>query len=181
MRKKALIILGVFLTLLFTSGITYSIFSSEALLTSTDQKIAEFIFNTERLTNLDLPLSEMKPGDEENFLFAVSNSAEEKYSKVNINYQIIVKTYHFIPFILELYQENNEEEILIGVCDENSSRNELNELVCNMPLNLFTHSTNNVHNYRLHVKFPEEYNDESYSGLVDFLNLEIKSWQKIEN
>ncbi len=180
MRKKIFIIFGSLLMLIFSSGITYSVFNSEASLISPDQKIAEFIFNSERVSDIDLPLTEMKPGEEKDLLFAVSNSNEEKYSKVDIEYQITLTTYHFIPLVIELYQlGDGEEETLVGVCDESKSRNEFNELVCNMPENLYKHDDNKLHNYRLYLKFPEEFNDESYAGLVDFINLKIKSEQKI--
>ncbi|NLL01812.1 MAG: hypothetical protein GX265_02190 [Mollicutes bacterium] len=178
MRKRIYIIFGSFLMLLFTSGITYSVFTSNALLVSPDQSIAEFIFNFERVSDIDVPLTEMKPGDEKNILFAVSNSNEETYSKVDIEYQITLTTYHFIPLVIELYQVD-DEETLIGTCDESKSRNELNELVCNMPKTLYEYDEEDLHNYRLHLVFPPEYNDESYVDLVDFINLKIKSEQKI--
>ena len=34
-------------------------------------------------------------------------------------------------------------------------------------------------NYKLRISFPEEYNDEIYSNLVDYIDIEIKSWQKV--
>ena len=37
-----------------------------------------------------------------------------------------------------------------------------------------------IDDYKLKIKFPSEYNDEIYSNLVDFISMEIKSWQKIE-
>jgi hypothetical protein len=36
-------------------------------------------------------------------------------------------------------------------------------------------------NYKLKVTFPSQYNGEVYSDLVDYINIEIKSWQKTEN
>jgi hypothetical protein len=40
------------------------------------------------------------------------------------------------------------------------------------------HSSERLDNYKLKVKFSNEYNDEVYSNLTDYINLEIKSWQK---
>ena len=42
------------------------------------------------------------------------------------------------------------------------------------------HSEGSSDEFNLVVKFPKEYNSESYSGLVDFLNIELKSWQKTD-
>ena len=32
-------------------------------------------------------------------------------------------------------------------------------------------------NYRLEVEFPSKFNSEVYTDLVDFIDIEIKSWQ----
>ena len=41
------------------------------------------------------------------------------------------------------------------------------------------HSEEVLDDYKLNITFPEQYNSESYSELVDFIDLEIKSWQTI--
>jgi hypothetical protein len=41
------------------------------------------------------------------------------------------------------------------------------------------HSETNLDNYKITVEFPSEYNDEIYANLVDYINIEAKSWQKI--
>ena len=33
-------------------------------------------------------------------------------------------------------------------------------------------------NYRLNISFPQDYNDSSYSNITDYIDIEIKSWQK---
>ena len=99
----------------------------------------------------------------------------KKRTVADIEYQITLTTYHFMPW----QNYSDDEETLIGTCDESKSRNELNELVCNMPKTLYEYDEEDLHNYRLHLVFPPEYNDESYVDLVDFINLKIKSEQKI--
>ena len=42
-----------------------------------------------------------------------------------------------------------------------------------------TYSNSEIHNYKLEVEFPSTYNSEEYTNLVDYINLEINSWQKI--
>ena len=128
---------------------------------------------------INLNLKDMVPGVNSQYDFSVKNSKNDKVSDVTIEYQITIKTYHFIPLEINLYQIVNNEEVYIGTCDESYTRNEDNELVCNMPIKEMVKSTNTMDNYRLKLNFSSEYSDIKYSDLVDFINIEINSWQKI--
>lgn len=178
MKIKILKILAIIVLAVFGLGITYSIFSSDTL-GSTNQKIAKFIFNAEELDILSLPITDLKPGYTNDFDFSVSNSLDEKTSDVTIEYQITIKTFHLVPLNIELYKIYDEEENLLINCDESYSRNDNNELVCNLQIEELDYSKEEKDNYKLKISFPEEYNDITYSNLVDFIDLEIKSWQKI--
>jgi hypothetical protein len=72
-----------------------------------------------------------------------------------------------------------EKDELIGTCDESEGRNANNELVCAMPLGTLKNTVKEIDNYKLVVIFPSQYNDVSYSNLVDYISIEIESWQKI--
>ena len=65
-------------------------------------------------------------------------------------------------------------------CDENYTRDENKQLLCNSPVQEMGYSREETVNYKLKVIFPEEYNDEIYANLVDYVDVEIKSWQKID-
>ena len=41
------------------------------------------------------------------------------------------------------------------------------------------YTTNVNDDYELKVEFDEKYNEEEYSDLVDYIDIEIKSWQKV--
>jgi len=177
MRKITIIITLVILIL--GVGITYSLFFSGARLASTDQSIAQFVFNTDEMSNISIPLIDLIPGDNKDYFFQVSNTDAGLTSQVTIEYQIILKTYHFIPFSIKLYRVGPIEDLLISECNETFTRNAANELVCNMPIAEMVYSLNVSHEYRLNIEFPTAFNDEMYAGLVDFVDLEIRSWQKI--
>lgn len=178
-KKKLILIvmLGVFV--IFLTGITYSLFNSNVNLLSTNQGIASFVFETENLDSIDLELSGLKPGDKKEYLFSVTNTKKDKISDVTVNYQLTIKTYHFIPIIINLYKIEEEQEEFIDSCDENDSRNSENKLVCNMPISTLTNTVEQTDDYKLEIYFPSEYNDVSYANLVDFISIEIQSWQKI--
>lgn len=179
-RKKVLLLLMFISFVLFSSGITYSIFTSGTVLDINNQKIAKFVFNTEKLDHLELSLVDLNPGDSDEYAFSVSNSIDEVLSNITVEYQIVVKTFHLIPLDIMLYKIENEEEVLIMSCDETYSRNEDNELICNSELQEMPYTNEINDNYKLKVSFPEIYKEEIYSNLVDYIDLEIKSWQKIE-
>ncbi|MDD4705608.1 MAG: hypothetical protein PHS24_00130 [Bacilli bacterium] len=173
-KKRFKLILVVMI--IFSLGITYSVFQSSAGLVIEDQNIAKFVFNTKQLDDINIPLLDIKPGENKEYLFSVANNENGNKSDVSFEYQIIIKTYHFIPLKITLYKD----ETIFGVCDETYSRNQNNELVCNMPVNSVDYNTEKTNYYKLLVNFPAEYDDSIYSGLVDYINLEIKSWQLVE-
>lgn len=173
MRKMRIILL---LLTVFSIGITYSVFQSGSHMNIDDMKIAKFLFDSELQDDINLEVSSLLPGDEKEYQFAVTNRLGDAQSDVSVEYQISLSTYHFIPLDIELYLLDGEE-ILVLDCDESYSRNEYNELVCNTEPRILLHDENKNHNYSLKLIFNEEYNDEAFSGLVDFIKVDIKSWQ----
>ena len=179
MKKKIYLVIILIMLITFFSGITYSFFHSSASMNSSNQEIAGFIFEATDLDQIDLNLNGLIPGESREYLFSVTNKSDENVSDVNIEYQLSIKTYHFIPLTIDLYQIKDEKETLVGSCDEKSERNSENELVCAMPISTLINSEEQIDDYKLKISFPSKYNDISYSNLVDYINIEIESWQKI--
>ena len=180
MRNKIIliIILGALVT--FLSGITYSLFNSKATMISANQGIASFIFEANNLDHIDLDLNGLVPGDTREYLFSVTNTNKKnKVSEVTVEYKLILKTYHFMPLVINLYKVGEEEGTPIGTCDEKAGRNVNNELICPMPLGTLENEVEQTDDYKLIITFPKEYNDVSYANLVDYISIEIESWQKI--
>jgi len=175
MKYKILIALFVIVFLVLSSGLTYSYFNSSVDFISVDQKIASFIFDTETLDRLELPLVDLKPGQTNEYNFSVSNTKQDKTSDVTILYQLTILTPHFTPLIIEVYKG----EELVMTCDENYSRNSNNELVCNTDVFELSHSKVKTDDYKLKITFDERYSDLSYTDLIDYINIEIKSYQKV--
>lgn len=177
--KKKLVVCLLFVTLIvFGTGITYSVFTSDSILNS-NQKIAKFIFNTETLDELELSLTDLYPGVKKEYQFSVSNNSSGKTSNVTLNYNMIIKTYHFMPIDINLYKLEEGKETLVMNCDETYNRNDENEVVCNTDIEEMSYSNDEIHNYKIEVSFPSTYNSEEYTDLVDYINIEINSWQKI--
>ncbi len=180
LKHKIFIILYVFLFLMFGISMTYSVFRSNSTLASGNQNIAKFVFNNEGLDELEIPLINLVPNAPQEYLFQISNNGDSNVSNVSIDYQLSIKTYHFIPLKIELYLIENGKDVLVLDCNEETyTRNENNELLCNTATRTLEHSTEVVDNYKLIVKFEDGYSNASYSNLVDYINIEINSWQKI--
>ena len=175
-RLRVLIVLSCSIILLCGTGITYSLFVSDSKLIA-NQKVAKFVFDAKKTDLIELPINNLNPGDVVDYNFQVSNNLDNKKSEVTINYQMIIKTYHFMPLKLELFKLENDEEKLILSCDESYGRNEDNQVLCNTDIQKLAHNDKNADDYVMKVTFPEEYNSESYAELVDYVDIEIKSWQ----
>ena len=174
-KYKIIISLLIVTALILSSGLTYSYFTSNVSSSSIDQKIASFVFDTETLDRLELPLIDLTPGESKEYEFSVSNTKEDVTSDVAILYQLTILTPHFSPLIIEIYKG----EDLVLSCDETYSRNSNNELVCNTEEFELSHDEENSDDYKLKVTFDEDYDDLSYSNLLDNINIEIKSYQKV--
>jgi hypothetical protein len=178
MKKKVFMILLIGV-LIFCSVITYSYFNSNSRLDSDKQDIAKFIFEVDDLNELEIPLIDLYPGAEQELLFSVKNNFEGIINHVSTEYQITIKTYHLVPLTINLYKLNSEGEELILTCDETFSRNDYNELICESPIEEMGYDEEEYNDYKLLITFPVEFNDAIYSNLVDYINLEVKGWQKI--
>ncbi len=174
--KKIIIISVLAILILVGVGVTYSMYTS-ASSTSTDISLAAFVVNAEKKEQINIPLSNMKPGDNLEYEFGISNNSNSKRSEVNIKYNIVIKTMHFMPLEIELYDADDE---LILSCDEETERNEENELECISEDIIMPYEEDKEDDYTLKIVFPVEYNSSEYSSLVDYINLEINSSQKID-
>ena len=174
-KYKILISLLIITVVILSSGLTYSYFTSSVSSSTVDQKIASFVFDTETLDRLELPLIDLTPGESKEYDFSVSNTKEDVTSDVTILYQLTVLTPHYSPLIIEIYKG----EDLILSCDETYSRNDNNELVCNTDTFELSHDEENSDDYKLKLTFDSRYDDIAYSNLMDYINIEIKSYQKV--
>ncbi|MFA5602765.1 MAG: hypothetical protein WDA21_03400 [Bacilli bacterium] len=181
MKKKTKVLIILTAAIFFTSifVMAYSHFNSQVSMNG-EQNIARFIFDAESLDEIQLPLVDLNPGDTKEYLFSVTNNKLGFVSNVTIAYQMIIKTYHLIPLTIELYALDGELEELLITCDENFERNEQNEILCELPTIEMKYEEEELDNYKLKVEFQDDYDDAIYADLVDFIKIELKSWQKLE-
>ena len=175
MKYKIMMVLLIIVFFVLSLGLTYSYFNSSSSVSTVDQRLAHFVFDTETLDRLELPLIDLTPGVVNSYNFSISNTSDEVTSDVTIEYELTILTPHFTPLIIELYKDDE----LVMSCDETYSRNENNELVCNSSMQELSHDDEYTDDYVLKVTFDGNYSDEMYSNLIDYINIEIKSYQKV--
>ena len=177
MKKRiTLIIMFGFLNILLV-GATYSFFTSKTGLFA-NQNIAKFVFNAEDTNKISVPITNLNPGDSTSYTFDVKNNVGDVVSQVSINYQCIIKTYHLMHLEIKLFKVNESEELIL-TCDESFGRDEDKQLICNSLVQKMDYDVKSADKYRLDIKFPEEYNSEDFMGLVDYIDIDIRSWQVI--
>ena len=182
MQRKSKIKLNIIVLLLsgimfvVGSSITFSLFTSGSRFIA-NQKIAKFVFNAQKTDLIELPITNLNPGDKMEYTFQVANTLNSKRSEVTIDYQISIKTYHFMPLDIELFKIEDKQESKILTCNENYSRNIDNQLLCNGNIQTLNHDIDKLDEYKLKIKFPEIYNEEYYTELVDYIDIDISSWQ----
>ena len=182
-KYKILLILFVLTIIVLGSGITYSIFTSRAQTSLASQDIAKFVFDARLLDSIEVPLTSIKPGDTKEYEFSVSNNSlinnATAVSNVTLEYQINISTYHFMPLSIRLIKMDGTMQDL-ECTEESYSRNEENKLICNTPTQTMAYDVMDNDAYKLIITFPSRYNTEAYTNLVDYIDLEISSWQKVE-
>ncbi len=177
MKKRiTLIIMFGFLNILLV-GVTYSFFTSDTKFFA-NQDIAKFVFNSEETSSISVPITDLNPGDTTSYTFEVANNVDDVVSQVSINYQVIIKTYHLMPLEIKLFKTGGADELIL-TCDESFSRDSDNQLVCNSLVQEMVYDVKSSDKYRLDIKFSEEYNNEDYTDLVDYIDINIRSWQVI--
>ena len=176
MKRRIVIIIILFMMLISFSKITYSLFTSGTLLSLEQMEIAEFIFETKRTNHIELEFTDFKPKDTNEYYFEVTNTKDNIITNVTTEYQIMIKTFHFMPLLIELYKDDD----IVMVCNEDYLRNSDNALVCDSKVWEMGHNSTTTEEFKIKVSFPSQYNSQEYTELVDYIDLDISSWQKID-
>ena len=154
-KKKIMIIVICSFILVAGTGITYSLFTSNSNLIA-NQKIAQFIFEATKTDSIELPITDLNPGDSASYTFEVTNNVDDVVSQVSINYQCIIKTYHLMPLEIKLFKTGNVEELVL-TCDETFGRDTDNQVVCNSLVQKMDYDDKSSDTYRLDISIPEKY------------------------
>ena len=179
MRNKLKIILILVLLIPCFYKITYSFFNTETSILAKNGEIAEFIFEAKRTSHIELDFENLKAGESREYDFQVTNTKDDNITNVTTEYQITIKTFHFMPLLIELYK--NDE--LVMTCEENEKylRDADNALVCDSDIWELDHVSSKTDDFKIKILFPSQYNSLEYTDLVDYIDIDISSWQKLNS
>lgn len=182
-RAKIMVILLAISILVLSTGITYSYFTSGATITS-NQALAKFNFNSELSDAISIPIIDLVPGDIKTYTFGIANGdTSENRSDVNIEYRIIIKTFGTMPLDIKLSSLDGEEKEVQFTCNEGDGSRTDVERICASSSDspyLLEYLVNEENIYELEVNYPDTYSDSVYSKLVDYIEIELNSWQKVD-
>lgn len=189
MKKYIYIIVGLIVLNLaiIVTKITYSSYFSSTSGKTESLSYAKINFNNEETTETSFSLGNLKPGDEIEYRFKVSNYKDGSGSDINIGYQLSIETYHFIPTTIELYKNNEETSLeeLILTCDESNERNAENKIVCTSDIYTLDYKYQDEDNYLVKIIYNSKDSNqqtwsEEYADIADFIDIKIDSWQLSE-
>ncbi len=177
MKGKLIVISLLACLTVLAVGVTYSRYVA----TGTGEEsvaFAKFVFEAEETTKIELPLLNLIPGSRVEHEFSVSNNLNTNLNEVVFEYEITLKTQLLIPLTYQLYSTDGTETLIL-TCDSTVTRDPDNLIVCTSPVYEMTNVEAHLDNYRLDIIFPAAYTDPIYSDLVDYIDVEINSWQKL--
>ncbi len=161
---KKIILLIIILTMMIA---TYFLFFNKEQ--EEQELFATLKYQSENLETIIVPMDTITPGSQNEYDFTVETT------KDNIYYEIIIKTYHFLPTNISLYKvDEKESETLIYICDENFKRNSNNEIVCQTNELKYI---NDASKYKVKISLDSIYNTPEYLEVIDFIDISINSWE----
>ena len=167
-------IIALYFVLRGTGAIFESTTSSEA-----DIDIA-FYCVKEDFQTMTLKLESMVPRPEPYiYNFTVSNFDGAKRTETKLEYVLTIRTTTNIPLNFKLFDTNSGS---IDITDEEIAPDEDGTIFRRLKTNVreFGFLENQTNNYRLEIELPIIYKDSEYQDLIELVEINVDSKQKIE-
>lgn len=125
---------------------------------------------TNTLNELSYKLDDMLPGDEKTYTFSVQNFDNGGRTQTAMEYYFYINNSNDIPYTISLYK--NDENTNILFYNDNTNRYESNA-------NILGFSDDETDEYELVINWDGDYTSSLYNGKVDYIDITIRSNQKI--
>lgn len=180
-------ILGILLlALLSLWSVTqvFAIYNSRADAELDSMNFAKFVFNMRQTDEVHLQIDNFLPGEIREYKFQVSNNDEVSRSDVTVKYKIYLESYRILPLKFSLVNEDAPDVVILS-CGHGDSVTSEGKFSCSTDELILEYDDFSKKNYILKVEFPSTDSTDSlwssdYAGMIDYINLKIKSWQKTE-
>lgn len=176
----AIIILAI---LLFIVPITYSRFQSTRT-PNTEIETAFYIIDSNYETK-SVHLDDLVPSDTPyTYNFTVANNNGTDRAETDIEYTIEITSTTNLPLTYALYlnQEYTDEDSTNIIINDTTQPDEYGTYFKKMVTESkkFSHLKDESNSYQMTVVFPKEYEDFEYQGIIEGINITVKSKQVIE-
>lgn len=138
--------------------------------------VAFYLLKEEELSQT-IKLEEMMPSDEINtYTFSIANNDGTDRTETALKYTISIRMTTNLPLTYELYMNEGTENLFAGYTTEQDEHKTYFKTITSTE-ETFGFEKNEKNIYKLQVKFPKEYNSVEYQGIIEALEIKVKSEQ----
>lgn len=145
-----------------------------------DVNLAYYIFNNQDISQ-DLKLDSILPSQTPyNYTLLVANNDGQRRTETAIQYSFEIKTTTNLPLNYRFYNSQDLTNNLVSSSNTSADEDGTYYKYITATGGNFGFQTNEQATYILQVEFPEEYNVSQYEGIIEYIQITIKSNQRIE-
>lgn len=115
-----------------------------------------------------------------NYTFSVANNDGTRRTETAINYSIEIKTTTNLQLSFKVFDQTNPTVDLVSGVETRQDDNGTYFKYITVTGGHFGFQQDEQVNYTLQIEFPERYNLAQYEGIIEYLEMTVKSNQRIE-
>lgn len=141
--------------------------------------LAYYLFREESISQ-DLKLESILPREQPyNYTFSVANFDGTDRTETAIQYTVEIKTTTNLPLNYKVYNQSNPTVDLVSGIETRRDDDGTYFKYINVTGNTFGFTQNEQHFYTIQIEFPKQYNLAQYEGIVEYVQITVKSSQRI--
>ena len=164
---------------LFTIKLSFARYKSSAT-SNADVNLAYYLFTDQDISQ-DLKLDSILPRQEPyNHTLLVANNDGQRRTETSIQYSFEIKTTTNLPLNYRLYNSQDLTNNLVTNSNTITDDDGTYYKYITATGGNFGFQANEQETYILQIEFPEEYNLSQYEGIIEYIQITIKSNQKTQ-
>ena len=156
----------------------------ESKISSTNKlNTAIYLLNDEYQT-IQVKLPDVLPDNNQyTYTFSISNYDSNKHSDTNLKYNLHIRTTTNMPLEYELYKTLDIDDAESCIVSNNIEPDQYGTYFRNILTDktTFLYTRDEIDYYTLLLTFPDDYTNYSYSGLADYIEINVISSQILES
>ena len=184
-RKKAKLIYIKFAFLVILAIIAISLIRNSiakyrsSATSNANVDLAFYLFREEDISQ-DLRLESILPRTEPyEYSFSVANNDGTDRTETAIHYTIELKTTTNLPLNFKVYNSTDMTNDLVESTETTQDADGTYFKKIKVAGGNFGFRQDEQATYKIHVEFPEEYNNSKYEGIIEYVQITIKSMQRM--